>query len=108
MQTNPIRRLILVAAALAGLASCDGPNEKAGRKADQAAAAQSGSNYTGEGVNERLGEAKDKVERANAEAADAAADALERRADEIRTQADLAAERLEEQAKAVRKDQAQP
>jgi hypothetical protein len=87
---------------LLALSACEGANEKAGREADQAAAAATGQNYTGEGPRQRLGEARDRTERAEAKAADAAADALERKAEAMRTRADLEADRLEEQARTIR------
>ncbi|TZG25755.1 hypothetical protein [Sphingomonas montanisoli] len=94
--------LFLPVICLLALAACDGAHEKAGREADQAAAAAMGQNQTGEGPRERLGEAQDRVDRANARANDAAADALKRQGDKLREQADLDADRLAEQAKALR------
>jgi len=93
---------------LAALGACDGPNEKAGRDADRAAAAAAGQNQTHEGPNERLGEARDRVERADTKATDAAADALERQGDAMRTKADLEADRLDEQARRLREAESQP
>lgn len=84
------------------LTACDGPHEKAGRSADQAAAQSLGQNQTGEGPNERIGKSQDRVERADGRARDAAADALERQGDKLREQADLDADRLDERAKALR------
>ncbi len=103
---NPSRTLsgrsVVALACLVTLAACEGRNEKAGREADQAAAVAAGQNATGEGPNERLGEAQDRVDDANAEAADATADALERQGDQLRSEAGLAADRLDEKAKALR------
>lgn len=100
-----IHRAIVLPAllvALSALAACDGPNEKAGRDADRSAAAAAGLNQSGEGPQERLGEAQDRVERADARANDARADALERQGEKLRSEADLAADRLDEQARALR------
>jgi len=95
-------RVRVAIAALIALSACDGAHEKAGRDADRAAAAAAGQNQTGEGPNERLGEAQDRVERADAKAVEARADALERQGDQLRSQADLAADRLDEQARSLR------
>lgn len=94
--------VLLALMCVTGLAACDGPNEKAGRDADRAEAQAAGHNVTGEGPNERIGEAQDRVVRADARASDAAADALEKQGDQMRTQADLAADRLDEQARSLR------
>ncbi|MFZ5706422.1 MAG: hypothetical protein ACOY5R_14325 [Pseudomonadota bacterium] len=96
------RGAILTLACLASLTACDGPNEKAGRDADRAEAAAMGENVTGEGPRERLGEAQDRVEKADARASDAAAEALEKQGDQLRTQADFEADQLDEQARGLR------
>lgn len=97
-----ISGVVLALVCLTGVAGCDGPNEKAGREADRAEAEAAGHNVTGEGPNERLGEAQDRVEKADARASDAAADALEKQGEQMRTQADLSADRLDEQARSLR------
>lgn len=101
------RSIVLTLACLASLSACDGPNEKAGRDADRAAAASAGQNMTDEGPRERLGEARDRVEKADARASDAAADALEKQGDQMRTQADIDADRLDEQARGLRERKTQ-
>lgn len=84
------------------VAGCDGPNEQAGRAEDRAAALAAGQNSTAEGPNELAGEEQDKVERAERNAKDAAADALEARGDQLRSSADIEADKLDAQAKTVR------
>ena len=93
---------------LIALTACDGPREKAGREADRAAAAVAGVSQPEEGPNEKLGEAQDRVERADAQATRAAAKALDKQAKQIRAQADLEAERLEKQAEKMRADMVRP
>jgi hypothetical protein len=86
------------------LAACDGPNEAKGRAEDRAEAAAAGLNLATEGPQERLGEAQDRVERADARARRAGAEALERRGDQLRAEAAMEADRLDEQAKAMREE----
>lgn len=100
------RAAILLLAALADLAACEGPKEKLGREQDRNAAMASGQETTGEGPNERLGEAQDRADKADAKARDAAAGTLERQGDQLRANADLAADRLDEKAKLVREGKA--
>jgi hypothetical protein len=100
------RSAILLLAALAVLPGCDGPKEKLGQEQDGNAAAASGQTLTGGGPNERLGEAQDRADKAAAKARDAAADTLERQGDQLRANADLAADRLDEKAKLVREGKA--
>ena len=88
--------------ALLSVGACDGPNETAGRDRDRAAAAVNGVEPAGKGANEVAGERLDRAERAAEKVRDAQADALERQADQIRTDADLSADRLEDQAKKTR------
>lgn len=97
---------IIILACAFGLGACDGPHERAGREADKAV--MTGQNETREGPNERRGEALDRVERADARATDAAADALEKRGDQIRIQADLDADILDTQARTMRKSTDRP
>jgi len=97
-------RETLIILAVLGLASCDGPHEKAGRETDRAAAAANGQGPIGDGPNERLGEAQDRAETAAREAQEARATAFEKRADQIRREADARAEPLDEQARAIRED----
>lgn len=81
---------------------CDGPNEQAGRAEDRAAAIAAGDNSTTEGPNELAGEARDRVEKAERKAKEAAAEALEARGDQLRSSADIEADKLDAQAQAVR------
>jgi hypothetical protein len=98
-----MRRLVSLAiACLCGLSACEGPNESAGREQDRAIAANSSTPMDGTGPNQRLGEAQDRADRADAKARDAKADALESEADRLRTQGDIAADRLDAQAKTAR------
>lgn len=97
-----MRRAALAGLILALLGACEGPNEKAGREKDRSAAVAAGQNFTGEGPNQRLGEAQDRVETADRNARDAAAAALESRGDQLRGQADIEADRLDKEARAVR------
>lgn len=82
------------------LAACDGPHEQAGEKADASAGAQQGPLESG--PSESIGEAQDRVERDQARAVDAQADAAEAKADEVRETADQKADALEKQADAIR------
>jgi hypothetical protein len=91
---------------LCSLPACEGPKESAGREQDRAMAANSSVPLSGTGPNQRLGEAQDRADRAEAKARDAKADALESEADRLRTQADIAADRLDAQAKTVRTQKA--
>ncbi len=84
------------------LAACDGPNEKAGREADRAAAQAQGIAISGEGANELIGEARDRAEQAERKAREARANALEGRADQLRSEADAEAEKLDQQARSIR------
>ena len=93
---------ILTIVGLFCLSACEGPKESAGREQDRAIAANSSVPTSGAGPNERLGEAQDRADRADAKARDAKADALESEADRLRTEADIAADRLDAQAKTVR------
>lgn len=97
--------LVLTAALLASLAGCDGPNEKAGREADRAAAAARGVSMSGEGANELIGEAQDRAESAALKAREGRADALEDKADQLRSEADAEAEKLDQEARAIRSPQ---
>lgn len=96
----------LAVACFCCLTACEGPNERAGREQDRALTANSSTPVSGEGPNQRLGEAQDEADRADAKARAAKADALESEADRLHSQADIAADRLEAQAKAVRSGKA--
>jgi hypothetical protein len=96
-----MRRAALAALILA-LGACQGPNERAGREKDQADALANGQNVSGEGPNQRLGEAQDRVEAADRKVRDADASALESRGDQLRGNADIEADKLDKQARAVR------
>lgn len=93
---------LLLSTALAVVSGCDGPKEKAGREQDRVRANAAGVDAPAEGPAEKIGEAQDRADAAAAKARDAAAKALETRADALRRDADVAADRLEERAKAVR------
>ncbi|MGF7154974.1 hypothetical protein [Novosphingobium gossypii] len=96
-----ISRSLLLMAVL-GLAACDGPHERAGKKQDEAAATAAGMDYTGSGPAERAGEVQDKADAAAAEARDASADALKADARNLERQADVEAEKLEARADQLR------
>ncbi|MDN4633928.1 hypothetical protein QCD71_20625 [Sphingomonas sp. PsM26] len=89
-------RYIVVATAFILLAGCDGPNEKAGVAQDQAAANAAGVKYQGNGPAERIGEAQDHANRA-------ARKDLDAQRNKINTEADAQADRLEQQAKEIRR-----
>ena len=106
-----MRRALAAAAVILALAGCDGPNEKAGKDKDKAAAAASGVPHRGDGPNQQLGKAQDRAADAAKDARDARASALRKQAQGIKAQADVEADRLEEQARAIRakaKDSAAP
>jgi hypothetical protein len=84
------------------LAGCDGPNEKAGREKDKAAAAAAGIPYKGNGPNEELGEAQDRAIDAARDAREATASVLQEQAHTVKVEADVAADRLEQQAEEIR------
>lgn len=83
------------------LSACEGPNEKAGKARDRAAAT-AGSSYAGEGPAERIGKAQDRAAKAASDARNAEANSLRRQADAVRAGADVKADRLEQQAQSVR------
>ena len=89
-------------ALLTALSACSGPNQKAGREQDRVDATAAGVNLTGEGPNERLGEAQDRVEAADRKAKEATARALQARGEQLRKSADVEADKLDTQAKAIR------
>mgnify|MGYP004507857595 CR=1 FL=1 len=89
-------RYMMVAAVLVLLAGCDGPNEKAGEAQDRAAANAAGIEYKGSGPAERIGEAQDRANKA-------ARENLEAKRDRITTEADTQADRLEWQAREIRR-----
>jgi hypothetical protein len=88
--------------ALLGLAACDGPNEKAGKEQDRAAATAAGVDYKGSGPAERAGEVQDNADNAARDAKEAETKAIDAKARNIQKQADVAAEKLEAEADAVR------
>ena len=89
-------RYMIIATALILVTGCDGPNEKAGEAQDRAAANAAGIEYKGNGLAERIGEAEDRANRA-------AREDLEAQRDRIKTEADAQADRLEEQARDIRR-----
>ena len=95
-------KLLVTASLLGALIACDGPNEIAGREKDRAEAVVAGQEAPAHGPNERLGEARDQVIESDRKARDAVADALESRGDQIRQDADVAADRLDDEAQAAR------
>ncbi len=98
--------LCLAFVSILAFVGCEGPKESAGREQDRVIAANSAVPLSGAGPNQRLGEAQDRTDRADAKARDARAEALESEANRLRTQADIAADRLDLQAKAVRSGEA--
>lgn len=96
--------LVLIALPLL-LAACDGPAEKAGKAKDRAAAEAAGVPYAGNGPNQRLGEAQDRITEAQQAEVRAHEQSLDRRKDAIKTNADIAADELESKAQSIR-DQA--
>ncbi|MBB5716847.1 hypothetical protein [Sphingomonas aerophila] len=89
-------RYMIMATALILVAGCDGPNEKAGEAQDRAAANAAGIEYKGDGPAERISEAEDRADRA-------ARKDLDAQRDRIKTEADARADRLEEQAREIRR-----
>lgn len=92
-----MRHMVAAATVLIFLTGCDGPNEKAGEAQDQAAANAAGIEYKGNGPAERIGEVQDRANRA-------AREDLEAQRDRITTEADIEADRLEQQAKEIRRN----
>jgi hypothetical protein len=84
------------------LAACDGPNEQAGEKQDETAAAASGVEYTGSGPAERAGEVRDKAANAARKSAEADAAALKAEAINVERKADVTAEKFDAEADSVR------
>ncbi|GLI98809.1 MULTISPECIES: hypothetical protein [unclassified Sphingobium] len=101
---NAFSRLgvVFAIASALGLGACDGPNETAGQAQDRASALANNSTQVGEGMNEVRGRALDRSLQAAQEVQEAKADALEKQGDQMRVNADIAADRLDAQAKKVR------
>lgn len=95
-------QLSAIALSLA-LTACQGPAEQAGAEKDKAVAGAAGQRYDGDGPNEEIGEARDRAARADDDAREAEAVAIDKKQDSIRRAADIEAERLEQEADAVRK-----
>lgn len=87
--------------ALVLVVSCDGPRENAGERADAVRNAQG--REPSAVSQEELGEMQDKEARDRKKAADAQADAVEHRADEVRASADQEADAMEKQADELRR-----
>ena len=87
---------------LIALTSCSGPNEKAGREQDKAAATAQGQAYTGDGPNQRIGEARDRATAAEQNVKDAEADAFKAEGRNLQRQAEVGAARLDEKSRAIR------
>lgn len=83
-------RVVLMLAAAAALAACDGPREQAGEKTDNAAGAVDGEDSMESGPAETAGEQQDQAKDAVEDAKEAQADALEEQADALEEQADQA------------------
>lgn len=96
-----MKRLV-VAAALLGLAACDGLQEQAGEKIDNATGAVDGEDSIRSGPAETSGEARDEALESANEAREARADALEDAADAKRAEAEREADRLEDAAERAR------
>jgi hypothetical protein len=94
-------QLLVLSGSLYLLAGCDGPHEKAGKQADQAAGIKAG--VLSEGPQQKLGALQDRTDRDRANATEATADALEDRAKAIRSAGDQQADALDAQAHAIRK-----
>ena len=92
----------LMLASLIGLAACQGPQEQAGAKQDEAAANAAGVDYSGSGPAARRGKVQDRAEAAARVAREAVADSLDAKAENYRRQADVEAEKLEAEARDVR------
>lgn len=95
------RTAMIFGAALV-LAACDGPQEQAGEKADNASGVVDGEDSVQSGPAETMGERRDQVTDAANDAREAEADALEEQADAARQSANEDAERLEQQAEKAR------
>lgn len=101
-----IRRAVHSYAALvavfgfAVLTGCDGPHEKSGKQADQAAGEKPG--LFREGPQQRLGRLADRADHAQTRVIDARADALKDQAKTVRASGDSQADALERQAAEVR------
>lgn len=87
---------------LAVLAACEGPNEQAGERQDEAAANQAGEAYGGSGPAERVGRAQDQADQAADDARRATKDAVAADSENYRRQVEVEARRLEEQARELR------
>jgi len=83
-------RVVLMLAAVAALAACDGQREQAGEKADNAAGVVNSEDSLESGPAETMGERQDEAKDAAEDAKEAQADALEEQADALDEQADQA------------------
>ena len=83
-------RVVLVLAAATALAACDGPQEQAGEKVDNAAGTVEGEDSIQSGPAETIGERQDQARDAVEDAKEAQADAMEDQADALEEQADQA------------------
>jgi hypothetical protein len=78
-----MRTALVSAFSVIGLASCNGPNEIAGREQDRASAANSKVLVSGDGPNQRMGAARDKADRVQANARATNAHVLETQAENL-------------------------
>lgn len=101
LRRRPSLSIALVISSI-GLASCHGPSEQAGRDADRAEASQSGVPYGGSGPNERIGAAQDRAAASERHVREAASKALEAQGQNVRSQAEVQATRMDEQTRALR------
>ncbi|QAY76394.1 hypothetical protein [Sphingosinicella sp. BN140058] len=97
-----LRKAALAGALVMMVAACDGPQEQAGEKADNASGAVDGEDSIESGPAETMGERNDEAADSANDAREAQADALEEQADAARDAADQKAEALEQQADNVR------
>jgi len=100
-----MRFTIIAAAMLLPLAACDGPREQAGEKADNASGAVKSEDTMRSGPAETMGEKEDRAAEAANDAKEARADALEEEAVAARANANRKAEELRQQADQVRNGQ---
>lgn len=97
-----MRIIFYTALALTALVSCDGANEQAGERQDEAAANQAGEVYDGSGPAERVGRAQDQADGAADDAQQAAEEAAAAESENYRRQVEVAAKRLDERAREMR------
>lgn len=97
-----LRKAALVGLVVAMVGACDGAQEQAGEKADNASGAVGSEDSIESGPAETMGERNDAAIDSANDAREARADALEEQADAARDAADQKAEALEQQADKAR------